>query len=171
MISLSLILLLINIIVIVAVIFANVFKSRVIATSLLMVDLFAMLLKVFDNYVFNNQIEDFFIDLVRSLNLTTSATNPNFIVFIAGLIVLLQLFVVWLMLYALLRRFVPYKPPVLLSKHEERTLLNEAVLWKSLLFISLNIMMIYVLAILNHAAKLPFGLLEPLFRIGFGVRS
>ncbi len=171
MISLSLILVLVNIIVIVAVLFANVFKSRVIATSLLMIDLFGVLLKVFDNYIFNNQIEDFFIDLVRSLNLTASVTNPNFITFIAGLIVLLQLFVAWLMLYALLRRLVPYKPPILLSKHEERTLLNEAVLWKSLLFISLNIMIIYVLAILNHAAKLPYGILEPLFYIGFGVRA
>lgn len=171
MVSLSLILLLIDILVLVAIIFANVFRTRVIATSLIILDLAGIITKLFDYFVLDNKIEGLFIGLVDSLNLSGAAQDNQYVLFIAGLIVLLQLFVIWLMIYTLLRRFVPYKPPILLSKHEERTLLNEAVLWKSLLFISLNVAIIYVLVIFNYAANLPLGFLEFIFKFGFGVRA
>lgn len=170
MISLSLLLILINFIIIIVVIFANVFRSRVIASSLIIIDLVLIIVKAFDYFVFANQIEDFFINLVLSLNLTGVEKNPNFAIFIAGLIVILQMFVLWLMIYALIRRFVPYKPPILLSKHEERTSLNEAVIWKTLLVISLNIACIYVLVVINYVMGLEYGFLEVLFKFGFGVR-
>lgn len=168
MVSLSLIFIFLAILLLVGIIFLNVPKSRIIATSLGIVDIVLIFLKLFDAFVLENQIEDFIINAVSSLNLTTSTSQ--YVTFFAGLIVLLQWLVLWITIYALLRRFIPYKPPILLTKHEKRMLANEAILWKSLLFVSANIMLVYTLRIVNYAANLDLGFLSFLFSFGFGVR-
>lgn len=168
MVSLSLVFIFLNILLVVGIVFLNLPKSRIIATSLGIVDIALLFLKLFDSYVLNNQIEDFFINAVSSLNLTSSTSQ--YVTFFAGLIVLLQWLVLWITVYALLRRFIPYKPPILLTKHERRMLTNEAVLWKSVLFITANVMLIYTLRIVNYAANLDLGFLSFLFSLGFGVR-
>ena len=168
MVSLSLVFIFLDILLLVGIIFLNVPKSRIIATSLGIVDISLLFFKLFDSYVLNNQIEDFFINAVSSLNLTSSTSQ--YVTFFAGLIVLLQWLVLWITVYALLRRFIPYKPPILLTKYEEKVLVNESILWKSLLFVVANVMLIYTVIIVNYVANLDLGFLSFLFSFGFGVR-
>lgn len=168
MVSLSLIFIFIDILILVGIIFLNLPKARIISTSLGLVDILLLFSVIFDRFVLNYQIEDFIINAVASLNLTTSTSQ--YVTLLAGLIVLLQLLVLWVTVYALLKRFIPYKPPILLTKHEQRVLINEAFFWKTLLFISANVMLIYTLGIINYATNLDLGFLSFLFSFGFGVR-
>lgn len=168
MVSLSLVFLLINILLIVAIVFLNVSKARLVATSFIILDIILVFLKLFDAFINNNAIEDFFINAIASLNLTINTSR--YITFMAGLLVLLQWLVIWITIYALLRKFITYKPRILLTKREERIMTNESFFWKFLLLLSSNVVLIYALTIVNYATNLDLGFLEILFSIGFGVR-
>lgn len=167
MVSLTLVFILINIILIAATIFSNAFKARIIGTALLIVDIIMISLSLFDSYINHNQIKIFLINLIASINLF--GNNKNYAIFSAGLIVVLQYFIIWLVLYTLLKKWVPYHPPVLLSKKEKRKLLKQSILWKIILFISTNVTLIYVLVIFNYISNLPLGFLKNIFKFGFGV--
>lgn len=168
MVSLSLLFLLINILLIIAIVFLNVSKARLMATSFIILDIILIFFKLFDAFINNNALEDFFINAIASLNLTINTSR--YITFMAGLLVLLQWLVVWIVLYALLRRFIAYKPHILLTKREERIMTNESFFWKFLLFLSSNVVLIYTLTIVNYATNLDLGFLAFLFSLGFGVR-
>ena len=167
MVSVTLIYLLLNILLIISIVFSNAFKARVLSTTFFLVYLMIILIKLFDKYINGNLLESSLINLIYSLNLTDSSSR--YVLFFAGLIVLLQCFVLWITLYALFRRFVPYQPPILLSKHEERNIFYESLFWKIVLFLTTNFLMIFTLRIVNYAADLEYGFLEIIFSFGFGV--
>lgn len=168
MISLSILYIAINVILIIYLVFINPFEARKKTTALLPVLVIFYLLYFFDSYINKNNIQRWALELIMNIDAfkipTISSLNSSH--FLLGIIIIIEILAISFMLYAFYENVFIYTPPLLLNKKERNARIGLALLWKSSLFITLNLFLIFVLKELNYVMCLPLGFLEPLFKLG-----
>lgn len=168
MLNLSIVFLAIDVLLVITLVFANSFEARKKTTALLPIIFLFYLVYLFDSYINKARMQKWCVDLFIKYNIIVIPGIPqlNSIHFSIGVVIIIEILVLYLMLYSLYANLFTYTPPMLLSNYEKKSRIWISIFWKILWFISINLFLIYILKTLNEIMQLPLGFLGPIFRIG-----
>lgn len=165
MLNLSILYLLFTFILLITTIFCSSFSARKIATALVPCVLFLWLFQLFDIFLNQSKLQQGWITFISQI---LTGSTEQIATFFAGLLIVLELFCIFLMIYAIFSRFITFTPPIMMTRSEKYSAISRTILWKVLLFVGADLSCIFILTVFNHLMQLPEGFLSSFFQLGFG---